>query len=53
MVSEQTDIFGDLPDALINELLTRSEKSAKRRVHMSIVRSRRGIVYENAHTYWD
>ena len=26
MVSEQTDIFGDLPDALINELLTRSEE---------------------------
>ena len=30
MVSEQTDIFGDLPDALINELLTHSEEVTER-----------------------
>ena len=30
MVSEQTDVFGDLPDALINELLTHSDEVTKR-----------------------
>ena len=42
MVSEQTDIFGDLPDALINELLIRADgvgKTARKHVD-TLVRKR-------------
>ena len=42
MVSEQTDIFGDLPDALINELLTRADgvgRTARKHVD-TLVRKR-------------